>query len=157
MRKHYLLGLLILLALGICLGISRPAQAKVEAPDDCQKCGMNRTAFAESRTVVIYLDGTTVGNCSIYCAAAELRRHKDKPVKSLLVADYNSKALIDARTASWVVGGKERGVMSAVAKWAFAKEGDAQQFVQEKGGKIASFEQVLQASTAEVAADEGGN
>ncbi len=64
-------------------------------------------AYAQSRMFIVYADGTTVGVCSLHCAAAELKKNKDKQVKSLMVADYVTKALIDARTAIWVVGGNK--------------------------------------------------
>lgn len=126
------------------------AMATVEKPKACEKCGMDRTTFAHSRMLVVYADGTTVGTCSLHCAAEELQRNGDKPVRSLMVADYLTKELLEARSATWVVGGKRHGVMTALAKWAFAKAEEARKFVGENGGEINSFEQALNAATQEV-------
>ncbi|HEX2770467.1 MAG TPA: nitrous oxide reductase accessory protein NosL, partial [Geobacteraceae bacterium] len=66
-----------------------------------------------------------------------------KQVKSLKVADYNSRKLIDARPATWVIGGSKQGVMTEVPKWAFAKKDDAQKFVKENGGRVTTFDEAL--------------
>ena len=97
----------------------------VEGPQKCQICGMDRTVYARSRMLIVYNDGATVGLCSLQCAVAEMNQNKEKQIKSLLVADYNTTTLIDARTATWVIGGKKEGVMTSVAKWAFARKEDA--------------------------------
>jgi len=127
------------------------AADKVEAPDSCTHCGMNRTTFAYSRMVITYTDGSSAGTCSLSCIATDLQQAKGKKVKSMQVADYQSKKLIDARKATWVIGGKKQGVMTPVAKWAFAKKSAAEAFVKENGGKLASFEQALKAAEKEQA------
>ena len=136
----------MLLALtGICLA----AGSSVEDPADCQKCGMNRTQFAQSRMVVTYGDGTT-GTCSINCVVVDMKANKGKEVKSFQVADYDSKKLIDAKTATWVIGGKKKGVMTQVAKWAFAEKSGAEKFIKTNGGKLATFDDVLKATEKEL-------
>lgn len=129
--------------------------AAVEHPKSCNACGMDRTVFAQSRMLITYEDGASVGVCSIHCAAAELRMSKSKAVKSLQVADYSTLKLLDAKTAVWVVGGELRGTMTQTAKWAFAKDAEAQAFVAAHGGKVTPFDQVLKLAEAEVA-DGGG-
>jgi nitrous oxide reductase accessory protein NosL len=144
----------LLFVLSIILPLNIPAASAadgVEAPKACKLCGMDRSAFARSRMLILYTDGTTVGVCSIHCAAAELKQNKDKQVKSLMVADYTTRELIDAKTATWVIGGKEQGVMTSVAKWAFARSEEAQKFVIANGGQLTSFDQAMQAAGAEVA------
>jgi len=125
------------------------AAEKVEAPANCKLCGMNRTEFAYSRMVVTYTDGSSVGTCSLSCAVSEMDGAKGKKVASLRVADYYSKKLIDAKTATWVMGGDQQGVMTRVAKWAFARNSDARAFVKAHGGTIATFDDVLKAAKAE--------
>ncbi|HSB32585.1 MAG TPA: nitrous oxide reductase accessory protein NosL [Candidatus Sulfobium mesophilum] len=147
----------LLTFLVICLLLNfRAAGAadKVEAPKACKQCGMDMEPYAKSKMLIIYADGTTVGVCSLHCAAAELNQNKGKEVKSLMVADYTSNELIDARTAKWVVGGDKKGIMTTVAKWAFAKESDAREFVKVNGGEIASFDIAMKASEKEVAEDK---
>lgn len=127
-----------------------PGEEKVEAPDSCAQCGMNRTQFAHSRMLVTYEDGSMVGTCSLHCAATELATSKDKPVKSLQVADYtNKKQLMDAKTANWVLGGNLKGVMTKEPKWAFGKKQDAEMFIQMNGGKLATYAEVLEMASHE--------
>ena len=104
---------------------------------------MDRELFAYSRMLIVYADGTTAGECSINCAVIEMKQNRGKQVKSLMVADYASKELTDARSATWVTGGKKQGVMTSLAKWAFARQEDAQRFVKENGGRITTFDDAL--------------
>jgi len=104
---------------------------------------MDREFFAHSRMLIVYADGTTAGACSINCIVIELKQNRGKQVKSLLVADYARKELTDARSATWVTGGKKPGVMTSLAKWAFARQEDAQRFVKENGGRVTTFDDAL--------------
>ncbi len=142
----------ITLILTMLVLIPLAAAAKVEAPERCIQCGMDRAAFAHSRMLISYTDGTGAGVCSLYCAVTEMRRDKKKLVSSLMVADYSTHKLIDSETAHWVVGGSQNGVMTSEAKWAFAGREEAQRFVKEHGGKIRSFDQALDAASTEVIA-----
>ena len=116
---------------------------KVESPKSCVQCGMDREFFAYSRMLIRYADGTTAGVCSMNCAVTEMKQNKGKQVASLMVADYAGKALMDARSATWVTGGKKPGVMTPLPKWAFAKREEAQSFVRENGGTITTFDEAL--------------
>jgi nitrous oxide reductase accessory protein NosL len=77
----------------------------------------------------------------------------DKSPKSIQVADYNTRKLIDAEKASWVIGGKKPGVMTKVAKWAFEKPEDAMAFVKENEGKVATFDDVVRATFEDMYSD----
>ncbi len=145
--KRYMMFLIMFL-LFTCASAS--ATDRVENPTTCEQCGMDRIFFARSRMLIVYVDGKTVGVCSIHCAGAELKQHRDKKVKSLIVADYATKELIDAKAAIWVVGGKKEGVMTSLPKWAFARGEDAQKFAQENGGKVTSFDEAMKAAEEEV-------
>ena len=145
--KRFWLSVVLLFALtAICLA----AEKSVEAPANCKKCNMNRTQFAHSRMIVTYADGSSSGTCSINCAVLDLKANKGKEVKSFQVGDYDSKELIDARTATWVIGGKKNGVMTAVPKWAFADKSGAQEFIRNNGGKLAEFDEMVKASEKEL-------
>ncbi|NVO00914.1 MAG: nitrous oxide reductase accessory protein NosL [Geobacteraceae bacterium] len=124
------------------------ADKPVEAPADCKQCGMNRTKFAQSRMLITYSDGSS-GTCSINCVAVDLKANKAKSVKSIQVGDYDNKKLIDAKTATWVIGGKQRGVMTQVPKWAFAEKSAAEKFIKVSGGKLATFDEALKAAESE--------
>ena len=143
---------LIVLLLSFCLLMingTAIAMEKVEGPRSCQICGMDREAYAHSRVLLTYDDGTTVGLCSIHCAAADMKEHADRQVTSFMVADYGTKELIDGKLAFWVMGGQIKGVMTSQAKWAFTREEDAQNFMAENGGELVSFEHALQAARVE--------
>jgi copper chaperone NosL len=143
--KNLWVALLLCLSLGtVCL-----AADKVEAPDDCKRCGMDRTKFAHSRMVVTYADGSSAGTCSLNCVVTDMKAAKDKTAKSFQVADYNTRKLTDAKSAAWVIGGSKKGVMTQVAKWAFADKKDADAFIKANGGKPATFDEALKAAENE--------
>jgi nitrous oxide reductase accessory protein NosL len=140
----------------LALATTCPAAEKtVEPPADCKQCGMNRTTFGHSRMVVTYKDGSKSGTCSINCVVVDMKAQKGKEVASYQVGDYNGKKLIDAKSAVWVIGGKKKGVMTPVAKWAFIDKTAADAFIKESGGKLASFDDALKAAEKELA-DKGG-
>ena len=143
--KKIWIALLFCLSLGtVCL-----AAEKVEAPADCKHCGMNRTSFDQSRMVIIYADGSSAGTCSLNCVVTDMKESQGKKIKSFQVADYNTRELMDAKKATWVMGGKISGVMTPVAKWAFATKQAAEAFIKENGGNLASFDEALKAAEKE--------
>jgi nitrous oxide reductase accessory protein NosL len=79
----------------------------------------------------------------------DTKKAKGKTVKSFQVADYNTKKLIDAKSAAWVIGGSKKGVMTQVAKWAFADKKGADAFIKQNGGKPATFDEALKAAEKE--------
>jgi nitrous oxide reductase accessory protein NosL len=115
----------------------------IEAPKGCQQCGMDRITFSYSRMVIDYADGTSSGVCSLNCAVEEMKKYPKKKVTSLMVADYATRELVDARTATWVVGGKKPGVMTTMPKWAFARKEDAHKFIKENDGRLTNFDEAL--------------
>lgn len=144
MKKWEFFGLAIVFVLFASLFCF--AQEDIQNHPSCKHCGMDRMKFAHSRMLIEYDDGTTVGTCSIHCTAVDIGLNKDKTAKTIMVGDYDSKELIDAKTAFWVIGGTKRGVMTKRAKWAFQKKEDAEKFIAENGGELANFEQALKAA-----------
>ena len=53
----------------------------------------------------------------------------------------------------WVIGGKQPGVMSREAKWAFADKQAAERFVAENGGQLATFDEAMKAAYESMYAD----
>lgn len=154
--RNTLKRMVISLLFGLILGsVLVCAAEKVEQPESCTKCGMDRTAFAHSRMLVVYEDGTSVGTCSLHCTATEMKGASDKKIQSIKVADYTTKKLIDAKSATWVIGGRKKGVMTPVAKWAFAGKQDAEAFVRENGGSLATFDEALKKAEAEDMGHQG--
>ena len=119
----------------------------------CKYCGMNREMFAHSRMHIEYSDNTKEGLCSLHCAAIDLAMNLDKTPKAIQVGDYGTKGLINAETAFWVIGGSKPGVMTKNAKWAFVNKDDAEKFQRENGGRIATFDEALEASYKDLAED----
>jgi copper chaperone NosL len=144
MRKLFLALSFIVLSLWLT-GIVF-AQEDVKAHPSCKYCGMDREKFAHSRVLIDYDDGTTVGTCSIHCAAVDLAIHIDKTPKAVWVGDYSTKSLTDVEKAFWVIGGNKMGVMTKRAKWAFVKKEDAEKFKTENGGEFAAYDQVVKAA-----------
>jgi copper chaperone NosL len=129
------------------------AQEDIKKHGSCSYCGMNREQFSHSRMFIIYDDGSEAGVCSLHCAAIELSLKLDKTPKSVQVGDFNTKNLIDAEQAFWVIGGNKPGVMTKRAKWAFEKKPDAEAFIKGNGGNLATFDEAMTASYEDMNAD----
>lgn len=117
--------------------------ADVTSHKSCSHCGMDRGTYNTSRMLISYDDGTSSGTCSLHCLATELKKHSAKKVTSVQVADYNSKKLINAESAYWVLGGDKKGVMSKTATWAFEKHQEAEVFIRQHGGKLVRYKEAL--------------
>jgi nitrous oxide reductase accessory protein NosL len=63
------------------------------------------------------------------------------------------KKLIGVETAFWVIGGNKMGVMTKRAKWAFEKKEDADKFIKENGGGMATFEGAIKAAYEDMYTD----
>jgi hypothetical protein len=96
--------------------------------------------------LIEYDDSTSAGTCSLHCLAVEFATNLDKAQKSIRVADFAGKELIDAEKAVWVIGGSKPGVMTKTPKWAFSDMGKAEEFIKENGGNIVTFEDAIKAA-----------
>ena len=119
------------------------ADADIDKHKSCKFCGMDREKWNFSRVYLEYDDGSTEGTCSIHCAAVDLALNLDKAPKTIWVADFGTRQLIDGEKAVWVVGGKKQGVMTKRAKWAFADKAAAEAFIKENEGALASFDDAV--------------
>ena len=119
------------------------ADADIGKHKACRFCGMDREKWNFSRVYLEYDDGSTEGTCSIHCAAVDLALNLDKSPKTIWVADYGTKQLIDGEKAVWVVGGKKQGVMTKRAKWVFADKAAAETFIKENEGALTSFDDAV--------------
>jgi nitrous oxide reductase accessory protein NosL len=146
----------ILTTILLVFTMTTPTASVVFANDDvkgspsCAYCGMDREKFAQTRMLIDYDDGTKAATCSIHCTAVDLALQIDKSPKMISVADFDSKKLIDAEKAIWVIGGKRPGVMTKNGKWAFASREAADRFQKENGGRIATFDEAMKASYEEM-------
>jgi len=148
--KERAIRIFLLLAFGLYLSATPSAlsasSADVAKSASCRQCGMDREKFSHSRMLIEYEDGSTVATCSLHCTAVELANTIDKIPVMVSVADYESKELIDADKAGWVLGGSKKGVMTGQAKWAFASNGAAERFIKANGGKIVTFDAAIKAA-----------
>jgi len=152
MMKRQILSVLLVTSLLFIAGVAF-GHEDCQTQPKCKYCGMDREKFDFSRMLVEYDDGTMLGTCSIHCLAVDLALNIDKTPRSIQVGDYNTKTLIDAEKAFWVVGGNKPGVMTKQAKWAFEKKEDAEKYIQENGGSLASFDDAMKATYEGMYAD----
>jgi len=141
--KHFIVISSIILAL---VGVAFAVDADLAKHASCKYCGMDRAHYAHSRVVIEYDDGSSVGTCSLHCAALDLANSIDKTPRTIGVGDYTGKKLIDAEKAFWVIGGGKPGVMTGKAKWAFEDKQAADKFIKEYGGAPATFDGAVKAA-----------
>jgi nitrous oxide reductase accessory protein NosL len=147
-------GFFCLFVMGLfLLTISVAFAGDIEKHKSCPFCGMEQEKFGHTWTVIEYDDGTTAELCSVHCAAIELALNMDKTPKIIKVGDYNTKQLVDAEKAFWVIGGSKMGVMTKRAKWAFEKKDDADAFIKENGGTLATFDEAMKAAYEDMFTD----
>ena len=144
------------LALSVGALSAGAAEKDVEKIPSCQYCGMDREKFSSTRMLVEYENGTTIGTCSLHCAAVDLAQSLGKTIKAIRVADYRSGKLIDAEKAVWVVGGGVPGVMAAKSRLAFAEKADAETLRKDKGGEIADFNSAITSTYCDMWGDTQG-
>jgi len=143
----------VLLVAFLFIGTHAVAQQDIDKHGSCKHCGMDRKMFAHSRMLLTYDDGSELAACSLHCVAVDLALNIDKTPKTIQVADYNTKNLIDAEKAVWVIGGEKPGVMTKRAKWAFEKKADAEDFTKTNKGALADFEAAIKASYEDMYSD----
>ena len=86
--------------------------------------------------------------CSLHCLAEDLYVKKSK-LENIQVVDVESLKFIDAKSAFYVIGSRQKGTMSNISKYAFAKKESAQEFIKKYGGKISTFDEALNLAKAE--------
>lgn len=147
--------ILVMVAICLCLTGMAYAQPKedVQMHKSCKYCGMDRGSYDFSRMLIDYDDNSSLAVCSIHCAAVDLANNIDKSPKAIKVGDFNTRELIDAEKAFWVIGGSKPGVMSKRGKWAFAMKEDAETFLKSNGGVLADFEAAMKAAYEDMYAD----
>jgi copper chaperone NosL len=144
MKRRPIFLLLLALLWGLCLETAFAQVPKdVQGSPSCNYCGMNRGVYDFSRMLIDYDDGTVAPLCSLHCAAIDLANKIDKTPRAIQVGDFQTRQLIDAETAIWVLEGAKPGVMSKRGKWAFGKKADAEAFLAVNGGRLAAFEQAV--------------
>jgi nitrous oxide reductase accessory protein NosL len=134
-----------------------PLENELEKYPACPYCGMNRTQWHHSRHLVQYDDDLVDGTCSIHCLAISLSLNLDRGPKAIYAADFGAadkvKPLVNVDTATYLLGSKLKGTMSARSKMAFASAEAARAAQAEQGGELASFDEGLKAAYLGMAQD----
>ncbi len=137
-----------------------PLENDIKKYPRCPYCGMSRNKWNHSRHLVHYDDGLADGTCSIHCAAISLSLNIDRGPKAIYAADFGAdgeiKPLVEVDMASYLVGAKLKGTMTANSKMAFASADAAKAAQVEKGGEIVNFDAALQQSYLDMAKDTTG-
>jgi copper chaperone NosL len=135
----------------------QPLQSELEKYPKCPYCGMDRTQWHHSRHLVQYDDGLVDGTCSIHCLAISLSLNIDRGPKAIYAADFGAvgkpKPLVDVDKATYLVGAKLKGTMTANSKMAFASADQAKSIQAEKGGELADFDTALREAYLSMAKD----
>lgn len=119
----------------------------IEKYPKCPYCGMDRKQYHHSRMLVQYSDDIADGTCSLHCAAISLSLNVDREPKALWVGDNaaagDTKPLVDVDKATFLIGSKLPGVMTANSKVAYGSEDAAKAAQAANGGELAKFDQAL--------------
>lgn len=134
-----------------------PLENELEKYPACPYCGMNRTQWHHSRHLVQYDDDLVDGTCSIHCLAISLSLNLDRGPRAIYAADFGApgelKPLVPVDRATYLVGSKLKGTMSARSKMAFASAETARTAQAAQGGELATFDQGLEAAYLDMARD----
>lgn len=153
-----------------CPGDGTPAQFVPKKPADaqahvgdidkypkCPYCGMDRKQYHHSRMLVQYSDDLADGTCSLHCAAISLSLNVDREPKAVWVGDNaaagDAKPLVEVDKATFLVGSKLPGVMTANSKVAYGTEEAAKAAQAANGGELAKFDQALLAAYTDMSKD----
>jgi copper chaperone NosL len=135
----------------------KASENDIEKYAKCPYCGMDRKKFHHSRMLVQYSDDLADGVCSLHCAAISLAVNVDRDPKAIWVGDNASaaevKPLVNVDTASFLIGGKAKGVMTKRSKVAYASADAAKKAQATDGGEIGNFDTALLAAYTDMAQD----
>ncbi|MEW5781321.1 MAG: nitrous oxide reductase accessory protein NosL [Pseudomonadota bacterium] len=135
----------------------QPNVNDIEKYPKCPYCGMDRKQFHHSRMLIQYSDDLPDGTCSLHCAAISLSLNIDREPKAIWVGDNAAagepKPLVDVDKATFLVGSKIPGVMTARSKVAYGTEEAAKAAQAANGGELVKFDDALLAAYTDMAKD----
>ncbi|MEW6218741.1 MAG: nitrous oxide reductase accessory protein NosL [Thermodesulfobacteriota bacterium] len=108
----------------------------------CENCGMGLNMWARTRHSFRIADGEH-HVCSLHCLADVSAKAGEKPQAVMAAVYLAPEKMVDAASASYVVGSTARGTMSMVSKIAFASRDEAEAFSKEYGGEVQGFAATL--------------
>lgn len=131
----------ILLVISLML-LALSASGATNHRKECAICGMWIDQYEHTHHLVVLKDGKTEYFCSFACASKYIRDNRDL-IRTIRVADFITKSLIDSNDAYYVEGSNIPGVMSSISLVAFATRDRAVAFQAEHGGEIITFNEAL--------------
>jgi len=136
---------------------AEPLKDDLKKYQRCPYCGMVRKMWSHSRHLVQYSDNLVDGTCSIHCLAISLSLNLDRGVKGIYVGDFGAegkiKPLVNVDKATYLIGSKLPGTMSAKSKMAFSDAGAAKKAMAEQGGQLGTFDDALKEAYMGMAKD----
>jgi len=130
-------------------------EEELQAYPHCILCHMDRRKFHHARHLLVFGDDQMAGTCSVHCAAESMLQERHRGFKHVFAPDYgtagNPKPLIEAGSASYLIGSDLPGVMTPVSKVAFARREDALLAQRTYGGRLEDFSGAVRASLDEMA------
>jgi copper chaperone NosL len=107
--------------------------------------------------LIQYSDDIADGTCSLHCAAISLSLNVDREPKMMWVGDNAAagdvKPLVEVDKATFLVGSKIPGVMTANSKVAYGTEDAAKAAQAANGGELVKFDQALLVAYTDMAKD----
>ncbi len=123
----------------------------------CPYCGMMRKMWSHTRHLIHYDNNLVDGTCSIHCTALSLAINMDLKPKAIYVGDTGVKSkvkpLITVDEATYLVGAKQPGTMTAQSKWAYGTTAQAEAARKKLGGEMVGFDKALTAAYLDMAKD----
>jgi nitrous oxide reductase accessory protein NosL len=136
---------------------AKPQENDIEKFPKCPYCGMDRKQYHHSRMLIQYSDDLPDGTCSLHCAAISLSINIDREPKAIWVGDNAStaevKPLVEADKATFLIGSKLPGVMTAQSKVAYGTEEAAKAAQAAQGGELGNFDKALLAAYTSMSQD----
>lgn len=94
--------------------------------------------------------------CSLHCISQEMGINKIA-LKDIKTVDFNTLKFIDAKDAYYVLGSKQKGIMTKSSKFAFSDKADAINFAKVNGGEVVSFEDAYKNALSDFEEKENPN
>ncbi len=107
--------------------------------ESCRVCGMYIDRYQKTAAELVLKDGTTEHTCGVACMLREVEDAGGySAFKSVKVHDWVTGKLVDAQTATYVLGSNV--IPDMVPNYiAFAKREEAEAFVAKEGGEVIDF------------------
>ena len=133
-----ILALFLLMLISARVSAHEQDEESQERPS-CRVCGMYIDQYQKSAAELVFKDGKKVSTCGVACMLREVTDAGGMSAfESVKVHDWVSGELVDAETATYVLGSNV--IPDMVPNYiAFAKREDAEAFVAKEGGEVIDF------------------